>query len=152
MANKENSIMKGIKEFISTCPCLGTYLDTLRTEVGVEYLDEGAKNYSIESVPVEPIVRRYLDGTSVRRFTFAFTSREAYGKDVVENLANCGFYEKFADWIYKCNLNGEYPQIGTKKEVTKMKCTSTPYVFNVDEMTAKYQIEVTLEYYQESEE
>ena len=147
---KENSIMKGIKEFISNCPCLETYLDTLRTEIGVEYLDEEAKNYSIESVPVDPIVRRYMDGSSVRRFTFA--SREAYGRDVVENLANCGFYEEFADWIYKCNLGGVFPAIGTKKEVTKMKCTSTPYVFNVDQITAKYQIEVTLEYYQESEE
>lgn len=148
MTKEHKKLMEGIREFISTCPCLETYLDTLRAQVGVEYLEESAKNYSIESVPVDPIVKRYMDGTSVRRFSFAFASREAYGRDVVENLANCGFYEEFSDWIYQCSLGRGFPDIGEKKEVTKMECSSTPYVFNTDEMTAKYQVEVMLEYYQ----
>ena len=81
-----NKIMEGIREFIKTCPCLQTYLDTLRKDVNIEYLTEDEKNYSIESVPIEPVVRRYLDGSAKKQFAFVFSSRESYGREVIDNL------------------------------------------------------------------
>lgn len=152
MIKKDKRIMEGIKEFVSTCPCLEMYLDALRKEVNVEYLEETAKNYSIESVPVNPIVKQYLDGSAVRQFSFVFSSRESYGRETVENLANCGFYEEFADWIVQCNRRRIFPDIGEGKEVTKLMVTTTPYVFDASVSTATYQIQVTLQYYQKAEQ
>lgn len=147
---KDNKIMEGIKEFVSGCPYLEIYLETLRKEINVEYLEEDAKAYSIESEPINPVVKTYLDGSAVKQFAFVFSSREAYGREVVENLANCGFYEEFADWIEDCNRKGVYPDIGSNKEVTKMVATTTPYVFDTSVSTAKYQIQVNIRYYQKA--
>lgn len=144
----DKKIMEGIREFIKECPCIQIYLDALRTDVNIEYLEEDGKNYSIESEPVKPVVKSYLDGSAVKQFAFIFASRESYGRESIENLANCGFYEEFADWIEECNRNKVFPDIGEKREVTKMWAATTPYVFDTVEATAKYQIQVMMQYYQ----
>lgn len=141
-------LMEGIREFVKTCPCLQTYLDALRRDVNVEYLTDKEKNYSIESEPIAPVVKRYMDGSAIKQFAFIFSSRESYGREVIENLSNCGFYEEFADWIEECNIKRVFPSIGEKREVTKMRATTTPYVFDTSESTAKYQIQIVLQYHQ----
>lgn len=146
--SEDRKIMSGIREFIKTCPCIQTYLETLRTDVNVEYVDEEEKNYSIESEPINPIVKQYMDGSSVKQFAFIFSSRESYGREVIENLSNCGFYEEFAKWLEECDVSRTYPDIGEKREVTRIRATTTPYVFDTSDTTAKYQIQVVLRYYE----
>ena len=55
--------MEGIREFIKGCPCIQTYLDALKSDVNVEYLKDDEKNYSIESEPIDPIIRKYMENT-----------------------------------------------------------------------------------------
>lgn len=141
-------IMEGIRQFVKTCPCLQNYLDTLRKDVNVEYLTEDEKNYTIESVPIEPVLKRYLDGSAKKQFAFIFSSRESYGREVIENLSNCGFYEEFSEWLEECNRNNVMPDIGDDRIVTSICATTTPYVFDTSESTAKYQIQVVMKYYQ----
>lgn len=143
-----SEMMSGIQKFISDCPALSFYLETLQREVGVNYLDEPQKNYSIEQEPVEPWVKRYADGTGIKRCTFVFSSREPYGKDVIDALVSCGFYDALCDWIEKQDRVRIYPEIGEDKKVTKMKVNTTPYVFDTTETTAKYQVSIELNYYQ----
>ena len=86
-AKKEDrKIMEGIREFIKGCPCIQTYLDALKSDVNVEYLKDDEKNYSIESEPIDPIIRKYMDGSAIKQFAFIFSSRESYGREVIENL------------------------------------------------------------------
>lgn len=147
---EDKKIMDGIREFVKSCPYIETYLETLKTDVNVEFLPESEKNYSIESEPINPIIREYLDGSARKQFAFVFSSRESYGREVIENLSNCGFYEQFSDWIEECNRKGVFPDIGNKREVTRIKVTTTPYVFDTSETTAKYQIQVNIQYYQKN--
>ena len=146
----DKKVMEGIREFVKECPCLRIYLDTLKSEVNVEYLEDEEKNYSIESEPVDPVVKRYMDGSAVKQFAFIFSSRESYGREVIENLSNCGFYEGFSDWLEECEKTRTYPDIGDKREVMRMRAVTTPYVFDTSESTAKYQIQVTIKYYQKA--
>lgn len=148
--NENKKIMEGVREFVKSCPYLQTFLDTLRTDVNVEYLEDEEKNYSIESEPVTPVITRYLDGSAKKQFAFVFSSRESYGREVIDNLSNCGFYEDFAEWIEECNRQRKFPDIGEKREVTKIYATTTPYVFDTDVSTAKYQIQVMMQYYQKA--
>jgi len=151
MNNKgDRRIMEGIRDFVKECPHLQTYLEALKRDVNVEHLEEDDKSYSIESEPIKPVVKRYLDGSAVKQFAFVFASREAYGREVLENLENCGFYEDFADWIEECDANKKYPDIGEGREVTKLAVTTTPYVFDTSMTTAKYQIQVLMRYYQKA--
>lgn len=141
------SLVKNVREFIKQCPYLKDYEGAIR--IGVDYLGEYATTYSIESVPCQPIVKKYIDGSSVRQELFIFCSREAWGEDVFQNLENCEFYENFYNWLEEMNRNKRFPYIGNKRYVRKIELLSNGYAFAVDVDKAQYQIQFKITYFQE---
>lgn len=139
------TVIESIRNFVETCP----YLPEFRKAVNAEYLGEAAKSYMIESTPIEPITKRYMDGSSVRQFAFVFASREYFGPDVIENIDNSGFYEHFATWLEESTLSGKLPQMGAGRTPKKIVALTTGYVFNADKAKAMYQIQCKLIYFQE---
>lgn len=138
-------IIKALRDYIRACPHLDTFNNAIK--VNVNYLEADTDTYSIEEVPVEPIVKKYVNGDSVRQYAFIFTSREPYGVDVLQNIDNSGFYEKFADWIENQNDNEIFPVIDNGLEPLEIKVTSTGYAFAVTEDTAQFQIQLRLKYF-----
>ena len=138
-------IIDALRDYIRACPHLDTFNNAIR--VNVNYLEPDTDTYSIEEVPVEPIVKKYVNGDSIRQYVFIFTSREPYGVDVLQNIDNSGFYEKFADWIENQNDNEIFPLLDNELEALEIKVTSTGYAFAVTEDTAQYQIQLRLKYY-----
>jgi hypothetical protein len=125
--------------------CLDTFNNAIR--VNVNYLESDTDTYSIEEVPVEPILKQYVNGDSIRQYAFIFTSREPYGVDVLTNIDNSGFYEKLADEIEENNNNENFPLLDNGLEPLEIKVTSTGYAFAVTEDTAQYQINLRLKYF-----
>ena len=138
-------IIDSIRNYMRNLNCLDTFNNAIR--VNVNYLEPNADTYSIEEVPVEPIVKKYINGDSIRQYAFIFTSREPYGADVLTNIDNSGFYEKLADEIEKNNYNEIFPLLDDGLEPLEIKVTSTGYAFAVTEDTAQYQINSRLKYF-----
>ncbi|MDU5109762.1 MAG: chloramphenicol resistance protein [Clostridium sp.] len=138
-------IIKALRDYIRNCPHLDTFNNAIR--VNVNYLEPEAETYSIEEVPIEPILKKYVNGDSIRQYAFIFTSREPYGIDVLQNIDNSGFYEKFADWIESQNNNEILPKLEGNLEPLEIKVTSTGYAFAVTEDTAQFQIQLRLKYF-----
>lgn len=138
-------IIKALRDYIRTCPHLDTFNNAIK--VNVNYLEPQADTYSIEEVPIEPILKKYVNGDSIRQYAFIFTSREPYGIDVLQNIDNSGFYEKFADWIENQNNNEIFPLLDNGLEPLEIKVTSTGYAFAVTEDTAQFQIQLRLKYF-----
>lgn len=138
-------IIDSIRNYMRNLNCLDTFNNAIR--VNVNYLEPNADTYSIEEVPVEPIVKKYINGDSIRQYAFIFTSREPYGADVLTNIDNSGFYEKLADEIEKNNYNEIFPLLDDGLEPLEIKVTSTGYAFAVTEDTAQYQINLRLKYF-----
>lgn len=138
-------IINALRNYIRTCPHLDTFNNAIR--INVNYLEPNTDTYSIEEVPIEPILKRYINGDSVRQYAFIFTSREPYGVDVLQNIDNSGFYEKFADWIENQNNNEIFPLLDNGLEALEIKVTSTGYAFAVTEDTAQFQIQLRLKYF-----
>lgn len=138
-------IIKALRDYIRTCPHLDTFNNAIK--VNVNYLESNADTYSIEEVPIEPILKKYVNGDSIRQYAFIFTSREPYGVDVLQNIDNSGFYEKFANWIEEQNNNEIFPLLDNGLEVLEIKVTSTGYAFAVTEDTAQFQIQLKLKYF-----
>lgn len=138
-------IIDSIRNYMRNLECLDTFNNAIR--VNVNYLEPNADTYSIEEVPVEPIVKKYINGDSIRQYAFIFTSREPYGADVLTNIDNSGFYEKLADEIEKNNYNEIFPLLDDGLEPLEIKVTSTGYAFAVTEDTAQYQINLRLKYF-----
>ncbi|MDM0609223.1 chloramphenicol resistance protein [Clostridium perfringens] len=137
------TIIESIRNFIKECPYLEEFEGAVR--IGVDYLDKETTTYSIEKVPCNPIIKKYVDGSCKKQELFIFSSSESYGQDVFNNLENINFYEKFADWIEEMNIKGELPLLDNK-EAEKLEVTSNGYAFATDIDKARYQIQLRLIY------
>lgn len=138
-------IIDSLRNYMRKCPYLDTFNNAIK--VNINYLEPNVDTYSIEEIPIEPIIKKYVNGDSVRQYAFIFTSREPYGADVLQNIDNSGFYEKFAEWIEENNNNNILPVLENNLEPLEIKVTSTGYAFAVTEDTAQFQIQLKLKYF-----
>ena len=138
------SIIESIREFISGCPLLknGVLLN-------VDRLGDTEIEYTVDGEITNPILRRYTDGSSLRQFNFVFASRESYGADTLQNIANSGFYENFANWIEKQSNAKNLPKLDKYRIPQYIEAQSDSYIFDTDDSTARYQIQLKFVYYQD---
>lgn len=113
----------------------------------VDFLGDEAVTYSIEPIPVEPIMKLYADGGSLRRYEFQFGSREFYDNGVAQNINNLGFYEKFQEEIETNNKNGVLPDI---PGIQSIECRSNGTIQDEQNGTAKYVIQMRITYEKEA--
>jgi len=141
-------IIESIRNFIRECPYLQEFEGVAgHVKVNIDYLEENSTVYSIEEVPVDPIIKKYVNGDSVRQLQFIFCSREPYGADVLQNISNSGFYEDFANWIETQNNINSLPILNEGYESQEIKVLSPGYAFQVDVDKARYQIQLRLKYF-----
>lgn len=137
-------IMGQIRELIKTCPHIESYAEG----IGVDHLAEEPDCYAVESVPSEPVLKRYINGDTERQHSFVFASRDAFGADVRKNIENIGFFQLFADWLDEVSRNENFIDLGKDKTPKKIEAVTTGYVYDVTPSKAKYQIECRLIYLQ----
>ena len=113
----------------------------------VDFLGEDATSYSIEPIPVEPVLKSYADGGSLRQYIFQFGSREFYDDSVAQNINNLGFYEKFQEEIETNNKNGVLPEI---TGIQSIECLNNGTIQDVQSGTAKYVIQMRITYEREA--
>ena len=133
-------IIESIREYINKCPALEKF------NVNVNYLEDDFDSYSIEETPCEPILKRYIDGSTKEQYQFTFSSKEPYSSDVIGNLDNSGFYEDFSNWIETNNKQHILPELEKGLESTQIKILSSPYCVEATEDKAIYQIQLNLIY------
>ena len=137
-------IIKSLRDYISQCP----YLYEFNKGINIDYLDNDSTTYSIEEVPCEPIIKRYINGDTKRQYDFIFASRESYGADVFQNIENSGFYEDFSSWIEEESSKGNLPSLEGNRESLEIRVSTTGYAFQTDDNSARYQIQLKLIYFQ----
>lgn len=116
------------------------------SNINVDYLSNEPIQYVIEPIPVEPIIKAYKDGGSLRQFVFQFGSREYFGADVVQNMANTEFYENFSALIEDNNKKGVLPKIDG---IQTIECLSNGTIDEDNTNNAKYVIQMRITYYKD---
>lgn len=116
------------------------------SNINVDYLSNEPIQYVIEPIPVEPVLRQYADGSSLRQFVFQFGSREYFGADVVQNMANTEFYEDFSALIEDNNRKGVLPNIDG---IQSIECLSNGTINEDNTDNAKYVIQMRITYYKD---
>ena len=134
-----------IRTWLRSCPLIDA-----NDRFNVNYLGVSPTEYTIEDVPTTPTIKQYLSG-ALKQKNFVIGSRKAYGIDILENIANSGFYDDLSSWVGLQNKSKSYPDLGTNKQVRKISTTTTSYIMESTADTAKYQIQLQVMYY-ESEE
>lgn len=111
-----------------------------------DFLGEDATDYTIEPVPIEPVLRQYADGSYLGQLTFQFSSREYYDDSNDQNIENLDFYEKFQAEIEYNNRNRILPDIDG---IQSIECLSNGTIQDVQKGTAKYVIQMRITYLKE---
>lgn len=136
------SLIDSVRTFLCGCPYLkdGVF--------HVDYMGTNPTEYSVDTLPADPVIKKYVDGSSIRQFVFAFGSVEPYGSDVDNNLANSTFYEDFAAWVDKKNKNREFPPLEADKTPIELQAQGAGFLVENLENAARYQVQCRFVYLQ----
>ena len=93
-------------------------------QINIDMLSDDINNYSLDKIPVQSTVETWITGFEIHRDVYAFRSRMAYSQDVMENLANAGFFEIFEGIIKNKNKKGELPEIDGIESIECLNCGS----------------------------
>lgn len=131
--------------------CVRTWLRLypgLKKRLDVDFLGEDSDTYSIDTIPCEEVIKRYRDGSTLKQFQFAISSRREYEQNIKQNVSNLKFFEDLTAWVEKKTQARELPTMDGNRTALKMVVTSTGYPFAVSENgKARYQIQMRLEYF-----
>lgn len=142
---QQDSIIESLRKFMIKCPLLES-----DRRVNVNYVGESME-YSIDPLPSDPIIKRYVDGGAVKQFQFAFTSREAYDEDARINIENSGFYQHFEEWLEEQNARGRMPKLTNKtQKAQKFETLNSGFLYDAENSSGQYRIECRLIYRQEA--
>ena len=136
-----------IRAWFRTCPAI---LNTNRFRI--DYLAENPTEYAIYASPSSINYHENVLGEEVpndiQTLNFIFASKESYGADVQQNLANMGFYDEVVLWVLEQNSLRNFPRIQGGR-VRSIVPTLTAYPAEVGSDSAKYQIQLKLTYRRE---
>ena len=136
-----------LRAWFRTCPAI---LQSNRFRIN--YLAENPTEYAIYAVPTTINYRENVLGEEVpadlQNLNFIFASKESYGADIQQNLANMGFYDIIVAWVLEQNALRNFPQISGGR-VKSIVPTLTAYPAEVGSDSAKYQIQLKLTYRKE---
>lgn len=116
----------------------------------MDALGEEAVEYTIETGMFDPIIKKYIDGSSVRQYQFSFASREFYSMDRIQNMRNICFYEKLAEWVEDQSRKENLPDMPEGMYPRELEVMAQGYIFNNTMVSARYQIPLRLLYYKEA--
>lgn len=123
-------------------------INTLTTnrsyQINANMLSNEVDDYSLDKIPTESVVERYVTGGGLYRDVYSFRSRKSYSQDTIDNLKNMGFFEQFERAIKTNNDEGNLPDING---IESIECLS-PFtmIANDNGNTATFDIQIQITY------
>ncbi len=141
------TVMEALHSYFKTAPVFANQ------RLDIDCLQSDPDKFSLDCVPGERIVKRYLDGGTVRRQLFTVSSRADFGPDINQQKENLQVFETLETWLDAQDALGILPPLGEKRRARSLRVLSTAYPIEVDEGSvgglARYQIQMELIYLQE---
>lgn len=129
---------------------LMSVIDMLLTDdkyqINANMLSSDPINYSLDKIPEESTIERWVMGTNLCRDVYSFRSRVEYSQDAIVNLKNVGFFEVFEQIIKTKNKNKELPDIDGIESIECLNCGS---MTNANTNTAVFDIQIQVTYRKE---
>ncbi len=121
---------------------LNTFSDDNKYQINADMLGK-VGNYSLDKIPTESTVERWITGLEIHKDVYSLRSRKSYSQDVVNNLNNIGFFEKFEKLINSNNEEGILPDI---EGIESIECLNCGALNNVDGTEATFDIQIQITY------
>lgn len=121
-------------------------IDTLTTnreyQINADFLGN-VNDYSLDKIPTDIKVQKWITGKEIYRDVYSFRSRKAYSQDMINNLRNIGFFERFEDIIKYNNRKGILPDIDN---IESIECLNCGTLNSVDGNRATFDIQIQITY------
>lgn len=136
--------VEAIREWFRGCPYIAK-----GNRFGIDYLSSDPTEYAVYMSPSS--IASFVDVTgevclrSEQELNFVFASREKHTSDVLQSLANHGFYDDVINWIIAQNKRKNFPEIADG-EVISIMPSMTQYLFEAGANSGRYQISCKLKY------
>lgn len=111
--------------------------------INVDFLGDNPTEFAIIPIKVNPIIKKYINGSSKRQFQFQLISCNYYGADVLQNMANSKFYENLYTLIEKNNSKRIFPNIDG---IESIECLDNGAILDATTNTARYSIQMKITY------
>lgn len=122
-------------------------INTLTTsrnyQINADMLSNKIGDYSLDKIPTNTEVQKWIIGVVKRRDVYSFRSRKSYSQDTINNLKNIGFFEDFENLIKSNNKNGILPEIDNIESIDCLNCGTLNYA---DTNTAEFDIQIEIKY------
>lgn len=126
---------------------LMTIIDNLLTnsnyQINANMLSNDINNYSLDKIPTQPEVEKWIEGTQIKRDVYSFRSRNNYSISTLDNLLNVGFFEVFENIINSNNEQGILPDING---IESIKCLNCASMNNASTNSAEFDIQIEITY------
>jgi len=126
---------------------LMTIIDNLLTnsnyQINANMLSNDINNYSLDKIPIQPEVEKWINDTQLKRDVYSFRSRNNYSISTLDNLLNVGFFEVFENIINSNNEQGILPDING---IESIKCLNCASMNNASTNSAEFDIQIEITY------
>lgn len=112
-------------------------------QLNVDFLSNEPENYSLDKIPTEKEVERWIIGDIIHRDLYSFRSRMNYSADVISNIENIGFYETFEKKIKQKNDTNILPDIDG---IESIQCLNCGTMARANTNTAEFDIQIQIQY------
>ena len=138
------SIIEGVTNYFLKCPILkdGVFR--------VDALGREPVEYAIATGLTSPVLKRYVNGSSIRQYQFNFNSREAYAMDRILAIQNECFYEDLCNWVEEQDKAGNLPELPPGCEAQALEVLAPGFMLDATMENAHYQIQLQLRYFKEA--
>ena len=141
-----STIAEAVREWLRGCPLIkeGDLFN-------INFLDAEPVSYTLDESAGSSTIKRYVDGAERKVRAFALASTAEYGPDFLQQVANSGFWEQLTGWIEQQNHARRLPKLPEGMKAAKIEVTASHYLYRAGATTARYQIQLQLEYTQKFE-
>ena len=112
-------------------------------QINANMLSNNVDNYSLDKIPTDTEVEKWIIGDAIHRDIYSFRSRKAYSQDTINNLRNIGFFEDFENTIKSNNEQGILPEIDG---IESIECLNCGTMNNADGNMAEFDIQIQITY------
>lgn len=120
---------------------IDTMINSDKYQINANFLSNDIDNYSLDKIPTNTEVQKWIISIIRKRDVYSFRSRMAYSPDTIENLKNIGFFEEFESIISYNNKNGILPNI---KGIESIECLNSGTMNNAESNTAEFNIQIQI--------
>ncbi len=125
-------------------------INTLTTSrnyrINADMLSNKVGDYSLDKIPTDTNVERWIIGVEKKRDVYSFRSRKSYQSDTIKNLENIGFFEEFERIIKSNNEEGVLPEIDN---IESIECLNCGTLNNTQGTQATFDIQIQITYREE---